>query len=131
MSITNNLITPRNGEPLVAATQDFLTGAFLLTHKDVFLTKSEFCRLVAYLGDALDHIDLPLPVIFKPRQLWTGKQVISMLICPNKQATSRVNVESTEKFYTKNKHMCIADGYVLVVMVIYFWVFRQENTWRE
>ena len=114
MSITNNLITPRNGEPLVAATQDFLTGAFLLTHKDVFLTKSEFCRLVAYLGDALDHIDLPLPVIFKPRQLWTGKQVISMLICPNKQATSRVNVESTEKFYTKNKHMCIADGYVLI-----------------
>ena len=31
MSITNNLITPRNGEPLVAATQDFLTCAYLVT----------------------------------------------------------------------------------------------------
>ena len=27
------IVTPRNGEPLVAATQDFLTGAYLLTQK--------------------------------------------------------------------------------------------------
>ena len=33
MCITHNLVTPRNGEPLVAATQDFLTGAYLLTQK--------------------------------------------------------------------------------------------------
>jgi DNA-directed RNA polymerase III subunit RPC1 len=26
MSVTQNLITPRNGEPLIAATQDFLSG---------------------------------------------------------------------------------------------------------
>jgi len=153
MIITNNLITPRkgsydnalidntmsayfpragNGEPLVAATQDFLTGAFLLTQRDVFLTREDFCRLVAYLSDANDHIDMPPPTIFKPRKLWTGKQVISLLgicilstmaavtsdrnnslVCPNNASRSRVNVESTEKFYTRDKHMCEADGYVL------------------
>lgn len=112
MSITNNLITPRNGEPLVAATQDFLTGAYLITQKDVFFSKAEFCRIVTYLSDALEQIDMPLPTIWKPHQLWTGKQVISMLVCPNSSVDARVNVESEERFYTKDKHFCDQDGYV-------------------
>ncbi len=36
MEVEKNLCTPRNGEPLVAATQDFLTAAFLLTQRNVF-----------------------------------------------------------------------------------------------
>lgn len=112
MSITNNLITPRNGEPLVAATQDFLTGAYVLTQKDTFLTKAEFCRLVAFLGDGSEHIDMPPPTIWKPHKLWTGKQVISLLVRPNKEMTCTVNVESEERFYTKNKHFCHVDGFV-------------------
>jgi DNA-directed RNA polymerase III subunit RPC1 len=51
MLVQNNLITPRNGEPLIAATQDFLTAAYFLTQKDYFMTKADFCRLAAYLGD--------------------------------------------------------------------------------
>ncbi len=112
MAITYNLITPRNGEPLVAATQDFLTGAYCLTAKDVFLTKAEFCRLVSFLSDATEHVDMPPPAIWKPRQLWTGKQVISLLVRPTKDSICRVNVESEERFYTKDKHFCSQDGYV-------------------
>ena len=52
MSITNNLVTPRNGEPLVAATQDFITGSHLVTRQDVFFTKEQFCALVAFFSDA-------------------------------------------------------------------------------
>jgi len=112
LDITNNLITPRNGEPLVAATQDFLTGAYLMTAKDVFYTREQLCRLLAYLSDATEHIDLPKPTIWKPRKLWTGKQVFSLLVRPNKASTSFVNIESEEKFYTKDKHFCPQDGYV-------------------
>lgn len=113
MSITQNLITPRNGVPLVAATQDFLSGAYLLTQKDVFFTKAEFCRLVAYLSDALELIDMPSPAIYKPIALWTGKQIISLLVRPNKDCQSYVNIESEEKFYSKSdKHFCYNDGYV-------------------
>ena len=113
MSITNNLITPRNGEPLVAATQDFLTGAYLLTRKNVFFSRSEFCRLISYMSDGRDKVDIPTPAVVKPRALWTGKQVFSLLVCPNREVRSRVNVESAEKFYTSGKFMCLADGYVL------------------
>lgn len=112
MQITHNLVSPRNGEPLVAATQDFLTGAYMLTQRDVFLTKAQFCRLVAYLSDAKEHIDIPPPTIFKPRRLWTGKQVISVLVRPNRQSKCYVNVESEERFYTKDRHFCKEDGFV-------------------
>jgi DNA-directed RNA polymerase III subunit RPC1 len=113
MIVTKNLISPRNGEPLIAATQDFLTGAYLLTQKDVFLTKDEFCRLVAYLSDASIQIDMIPPAIVKPRMLWTGKQVVSMLVRPNKNFNTLVNLESEEKFYTKrDKHFCEQDGFV-------------------
>lgn len=33
MGVTENLITPRNGEPLIAATQDFLTASYLMTYE--------------------------------------------------------------------------------------------------
>jgi DNA-directed RNA polymerase III subunit RPC1 len=112
MAISNNLITPRNGEPLVAATQDFLTGAHLLTRKDVFLDREEFMQLIAHFSDADEHIDLPEPAIYKPHKLWTGKQVMSLMVRPNKESECLVNVESMERFYTKDKFFCEEDGFV-------------------
>ena len=44
MSVPQNICTPRNGEPLVAATQDFVTAAFLLDTTDVFFSRDQFCR---------------------------------------------------------------------------------------
>jgi len=63
--------------------QDFLTTSFLLTSKDVFYSRSTFCQLVGYLGDACEYVDLPTPAILKPLELWTGKQLFSMLVRPN------------------------------------------------
>ncbi|KAK6011476.1 DNA-directed RNA polymerase subunit A' domain protein, partial [Ostertagia ostertagi] len=40
MGVKSNLVTPRSGEPLVAAIQDFITGAYLMTHKDTFFDQS-------------------------------------------------------------------------------------------
>jgi len=80
MSVLNNLITPKNGEPLVAATQDFLTASYLLTRKDVFFDRAEFARIVAFMGDAAETIYLPTPTILKPIECWTGKQCFTSLI---------------------------------------------------
>ncbi|TYZ65031.1 hypothetical protein PybrP1_003004 [[Pythium] brassicae (nom. inval.)] len=112
MGVEQNLITPRNGEPLVAATQDFLTAAYLLTQKNVFFNREQFCQVVAMLGDALDHVELPPPAIVLPLRLWTGKQVISMLIQPNARTNVLVNLELKERNYTDGQVMCWKDGYV-------------------
>ena len=39
--VKNNLVTPRNGELMIGATQDFLTGAYLITQKDQFFDRAK------------------------------------------------------------------------------------------
>ncbi|KAI2508353.1 DNA dependent RNA polymerase [Fragilaria crotonensis] len=112
MGVHNNLVTPRNGEPLVAASQDFLSAAYLLTQRDQFYTRADFCRLVAYFGDAAEQIDLPYPSILKPVELWTGKQVFSCMIRPQKDSKALVSFEMKEKNYTSDHHFCRNDGWV-------------------
>ena len=41
MNVKNNICVPKAGEPLIAATQDFLTASFLLTQKDQFFNRSQ------------------------------------------------------------------------------------------
>lgn len=49
MGTRANLVTPRNGEPLIAAIQDFITGGYLLTQRDVFLDRAKAAQLAAYI----------------------------------------------------------------------------------
>ena len=116
MSVHNNLCTPKNGEILVAATQDFLTASYLLTSRDTFLDRAMVGQLVAMMGDALLSVDLPTPAVIAPVELWTGKQIFSMLIRPKASDQIFVNLEVAEKPYTKKDRqaMCPADGYVTI-----------------
>ena len=132
---TKNIITARNGEPIIACTQDFLTAAYVISGKDTLFTKDQFVQVVT---DGLRHtpFDLPPPSIFKPVAMWTGKQVFDVLIRPTRvevpreeadaagggeRRSSNTNIldatlafESTTKFYTKGtKSNCPAEGYVV------------------
>lgn len=80
MGVVKNTLTPKNGEPLVAATQDFITASYLVTCKSVFMDRAEFTRVLAMVSDAAFSLPMPTPAILKPIELWTGKQVISTLI---------------------------------------------------
>ena len=116
MSVPQNICTPRNGEPLVAATQDFVTAAFLLTQPDVFFSRDQFCQLAVYAGDASEHVSLPPPAVLKPVMLWTGKQVFSLIIRPNNKDKLCVSFECEEKAYNpgNDPYLCPNDGYVVV-----------------
>jgi DNA-directed RNA polymerase III subunit RPC1 len=70
MGTMNNIVTPRNGEPLISATQDFITCVFLLSGRDIFYDRSQFAQICGYMGDALLDIELPIPAIIKPVTLW-------------------------------------------------------------
>ena len=115
MGVHNNLITGRNGEPLVAASQDFLSASYLITQKDRFFNKETFCTLASFFGDAEEQIDIPIPAIIKPVPLWTGKQLFTTLVRPNRSSKTIVNFEMKEKNYMsdlKLKHFCPKDGWV-------------------
>ena len=119
MDVRENLITPRSGEPLIAATQDFLTAAYLLTKRDTLLTHAEFFQAVAYLSDATEPVTIPPPTILTPVALWTGKQVITALLKPNASVVLAVTLEMRANNYTGlgGPHgggvMCPDDGYVI------------------
>jgi DNA-directed RNA polymerase III subunit RPC1 len=75
LSVVQNLATPKSGELLVAATQDFLTTAYLITSKDVFFDRAKFSQFCSFFTDAKRKVDLPPPAILYPIELYTGKQV--------------------------------------------------------
>lgn len=103
LGVSKNLSTPKNGEILVAATQDFLTCAYLLTSKDVFLTRQQICRLASYFtdiqGQAEFVLDLPAPALVRPMPLWTGKQMFSLLLKPSTTDSTAVTLETKEKMF--------------------------------
>ena len=94
MSVKHNLVTPRNGEPVIAAIQDFITASWLLSRRDRFFDRRQFTQVCSYLADANLEIDIPPPTIWKPVRLWTGKQIFNVLMRPNRKSKVRVNVES-------------------------------------
>ncbi|KAG2499255.1 hypothetical protein HYH03_002834 [Edaphochlamys debaryana] len=113
MGSVSNLATPKNGDIMISATQDFLTCAFLLTSKDRFYSRAEFCGLLATMADGLEALDLPTPALVKPLELWTGKQLFSCLVRPSASCRVFVNLEMAEKIYSKKgEHMCPNDGWV-------------------
>lgn len=71
-------------------------------------------QILSGITDANEFFQLPPPSIFKPRMLWTGKQVINSLLKPNKYSRVNINLELKEKTYTKNEHMCKKDGWVCI-----------------
>lgn len=94
MSVKKNLVTPRNGEPIIAAIQDFITASYLLSRRDRFFDRQQFTQIASFLADANVKIDIPPPAIWKPVRLWTGKQIFNLLMRPNKQSDVLVNLEA-------------------------------------
>ncbi|KAL2149116.1 hypothetical protein VTH82DRAFT_8464 [Thermothelomyces myriococcoides] len=109
MGVKNNLITPKNGEPIIAATQDFITAAYLLSSKDKFFDRASFTYICTQMLLGETHLDLPPPAILKPRALWTGKQIFNVLMRPNKESPVLVNLDAKNKVYTPKKDGQIPD----------------------
>ena len=119
MGVKNNLLTPKSGEPIIAATQDFITGSYLITHKDSFYDRSSMIQLLCMMSDADVQFDLPPPTIVKPVLLWTGKQVFSLLIKPNKKSKVVINLDAKAKTFIPPEkglanEMSPNDGFVII-----------------
>lgn len=119
MGVSHNLLTPKSGEPIIAATQDFITGLYLISHKDSFFSRAELSQLLALMCDAETQFDIPPPAIIKPQRLWTGKQVFLLLIKPLAQLPVLINLDAKNKTYVpppsgQPMEMSPNDGYVVV-----------------
>ncbi|KUL85806.1 hypothetical protein ZTR_07379 [Talaromyces verruculosus] len=94
MGVKNNLVTPKNGEPIIGAIQDFISAAYVLSSKDNFFDRRSFTQICLYMLGPETRFDLPPPAILKPQMLWTGKQVFNILMRPNKDDPVKVNIDA-------------------------------------
>ncbi len=77
MLVEKNIISPRFGGALIGGILDHISAAYLLTKKDTFLNRKEAGELLASI---VDYDELPEPAILKPVELWTGKQIFSLIL---------------------------------------------------
>ena len=99
MDVKHNLATPKNGEPIISAIQDFITASYLLSSKDVFYDRKTFANICMSMVDGDMQVDLPPPAILKPQALWTGKQIFNVMMRPNKATQVFINFEAQCREY--------------------------------
>ena len=100
MATHKQYCVPTSGKPLRGLIQDSVIAGVFMTSKDTFLSKEQYNQLV-YIGlreliemDKIGRIETLQPAMFKPKPLWTGKQVISTLL---------KNIVNKEQEYKANK----------------------------
>ncbi|CAG0896800.1 unnamed protein product, partial [Darwinula stevensoni] len=130
MCVKSNLVNPRNGEPLIAATQDFVTASYLLTSRNTFFSYETFGKCASDLERKIEA----KPVILRPSKLFTGKQLIEALLKEVVEVGYESRVGSGACINSVNteakQDWNINHGYVVVIQNNYFFgwlVIGTEN----
>ena len=104
MKDTNNVVTPMNGESIIAGTQ-------FLTEKDSFLTVARFSPRYCV---ELTRLCLSIFLLQLSSSIWTGKQVFSMMLRPDNDTRVVAPLETKGKSYTKDEEFCVNNSYLLI-----------------
>ncbi len=109
MLVQKQILSPRYGGPIIGAIQDYITSAFLLSKKDTFLKKKEACQLLLAAGYSGP---LPPPEVAEPEPMWSGKQIVSLIIPKGLNMTLKAN--NCRHCETCEEENCPYDAYVKV-----------------
>ncbi len=78
MAVPNQIVSPKDNKPVMGIVQDSLLGVILFTNKDTFIEKELVMNLLMWAN--YEDNKIPTPAILKPKPLWTGKQIFSLII---------------------------------------------------
>lgn len=113
MAVHKQIISPQSNKPIIGLVQDVLVGGYLFTQKDTFLTEEQVMDLVMLVEHQEMSYQLPKPAISKPVRLWTGKQIMSMILpCINLRKKVR-NCQSEGVESPLEKYVLIRNGRLL------------------
>lgn len=104
MAVPKQVVAPKNNCPVMGIVQDALLGIMLLTLRDTFVELDQAMNLLMWID--FDGT-LPPPAILKPRPLWTGKQILSLVI-------PAVNYAKRHDSFKDHHWACPADKSILV-----------------
>ena len=72
------IVSAQSNRPVMGIVQDSLLAVQKMTKRDVFLKKDLLMNLLMWVEDWDGRI--PPPAIYKPEELWTGKQIMSLIL---------------------------------------------------
>lgn len=105
MAVPNQIVSPKDNKPVMGIVQDALLGVMLFTQRDTFIEKELVMNLLMWAGYEEDKF--PQPAIIKPKPLWTGKQIFSLII-------PKINMEKGDNpFDIKDENILIKNGELL------------------
>ena len=79
MHVPKQIVSPQSNRPVMGIVQDTLIGVKLFTSRDTFVDYEQMMNLIFWIND-FDIRNLPMPCIMKPKPLWSGKQIFSLII---------------------------------------------------
>jgi len=113
MRVQEQIISPRFGEPVIGGSQDYLSGAFLMTRKDTRFNTSQLHQML-YVSDIDRELPEPAEVV-DGEPLWTGKQIFSLLLPTDLNIEYKSKVcQKCEKCLVKENKECKFDAYVII-----------------
>jgi len=83
------IVSPQKNAPVMGIVQDSLLGCLKFTYRDTFMDKAMVYNTLMHLDSW--NGDLPIPAILKPKPLWSGKQLFSLIL------PDTVNMDITNK----------------------------------
>ncbi|CAF0756618.1 unnamed protein product [Adineta steineri] len=78
MMVPRLITYPYLNRSRITISHDILTGITKMTHRDVFIEKSHFMDLLMQISSWNGYV--PQATILKPKPLWTGKQLFSLIL---------------------------------------------------
>jgi DNA-directed RNA polymerase II subunit RPB1 len=98
MLCPRQIVSPAANKPVIGIVQDTLLGCMKFTYRDNFLDQSMVFNILMHLENWDGTV--PIPCILKPKPLWSGKQIFSLIV-------PRVNMERKA-----NGHPGMIDSFV-------------------
>lgn len=84
--VPKQIVSPQANKPVMGIVQDTLCGIRMMTKRDCFIDQGTVMNLLMWVGNWNGVV--PQPAILFPKKLWTGKQLISMIIPKGTNLTS-------------------------------------------
>eukprot|EP00927_Polykrikos_kofoidii_P017508 TRINITY_DN1798_c0_g1_i1.p1 TRINITY_DN1798_c0_g1~~TRINITY_DN1798_c0_g1_i1.p1 ORF type:complete len:1921 (+),score=363.59 TRINITY_DN1798_c0_g1_i1:90-5765(+) len=114
------VVSPQGNKPVMGIVQDSLLATAKYTKRDTFLEQDIAMNLLMWLP--VWDGTLPIPAILKPRRLWTGKQLLSMIIpkglsMKRDSAIASKNKTDEADFAASDCKVLIVDGEILAGII--------------
>lgn len=114
------LVSPQGNKPVMGMVQDSLLAVAKFTKRDTFMEKDIVMNILMWLPEWDGQ--LPMPAILKPKEMWTGKQLFSMLLPKNitmsrDSAIASKNKKDNKDFAASDCKVMIENGELLAGIV--------------